>query len=337
MPKERPTTRGGRRQEKRTNYLHGKSRNLEYLQSSPVSHEATESDQGTSGVYPSCSPILSRYADTFKELTHGGGDLKRRKWIYPTPKTPNVEHYRDVKHQNEWLRENVFDPMGNYLFCSRCICKAFGISDRRLTCQRNVKRSMSTEPLIHMNKCDVVAQRLANYVIMPKGSDQSFARWWQSLPDTTSVEVCYPHQHHGNARRPSNSSKPTVREDFLNFVDCNVQPNSRSADSSGPTHYFVSAFITIQVPKKGVANFEERKARSVVGEFNRIQEENGKQGCSNGSASNWLKEFRPKVAICPHKLDYCDTCAKYREDLQNKQDWIDWNKQDRFQKTKCVY
>jgi len=170
-----------------------------------------------------------------------------------------------------------------------------------------------------MNKCDV-AQRLANYVIMPKGSDQSFARWWQSLPDTTSVEVCYPHQHHGNARRPSNSSKPTVREDFLNFVDCNVQPNSRSADSSGPTHYFVSAFITIQVPKKGVANFEERKARSVVGEFNRIQEENGKQGCSNGSASNWLKEFRPKVAICPHKLDYCDTCAKYREDLQNKQD-----------------
>ena len=50
---------------------------------------------------------------------------------------------------------------------------------------------MSTEPLIHMNKCDVVAQRLANYVIMPKGSDQSFAQWWQSLPDTTSVEVCY--------------------------------------------------------------------------------------------------------------------------------------------------
>lgn len=108
MPKEHPTTREGRRQEKRTNYLHGKSRNLEYLQSSPVSHEATESDQGTSGVCPSCSPILSRYADTFKELTHRGSDLKRRKRIYPTPKTPNVEHYRDVKHQNEWLRELVF-------------------------------------------------------------------------------------------------------------------------------------------------------------------------------------------------------------------------------------
>ena len=81
------------------------------------------------------------------------------------------------------------------------------------------------------------------------------------------VSTCYPHQHHENARRPSNSSKPTVREDFLlNFVDCNVQPNGHSADSS--THYFVSTFTTIQVPKKGVANFEERQARSVVGEFN---------------------------------------------------------------------
>jgi len=64
-----------------------------------------------------------------------------------------------------------------------------------------------------------------------------------------------------------------VREDFLNFVGCNVQPNGRSADSSGLTHYFVSTFTTLQVPKKGVANFEERKARSGVGEFNRIQEE----------------------------------------------------------------
>ena len=25
------------------------------------------------------------------------------------------------------------------------------------------------------------------------------------------------------------------------------------------------------------------------------------------------------MAICPHKLDYCDTCAKYREDLRTEQ------------------
>ena len=56
------------------------------------------------------------------------------------------------------------------------------------------------------------------------------------------------------------------------------------------------------MPKKDVSNYQERVRRSVVGEFNRVQTENGKGTCSNGSASNWLHQDRPKVAICPHKL-----------------------------------
>lgn len=154
---------------------------------------------------------------------------------------------------------------------------------------------------------------------MPKGNDQSFLVWWRSLPGDHLIQVPYPYEHHGNARKESHSAKPSVRDDFLNFVDCNIQPNSRSADSSGLTHYFVSSFTTIQVPKKDVAHFEERKRRSVVGEFNRVQEENGKESCSYGFASNWLKKFRPKVAICPHKLDNCDTCSKLREEIRSKQ------------------
>jgi len=130
-----------------------------------------------------------------------------------------------------------------------------------------------------MNKCDV-AQRLANYVIMPKGSTSLLRSGGDLSGSVLSTSASWECQ-----KTFQFIYKPTVREDFLNFVDCNVQPNGRSVDSSGPTHYFVSTFTTIQVPKKGVANFEERKARSVV-EFNRIQEENGKQGCSNGSASN---------------------------------------------------
>lgn len=63
-----------------------------------------------------------------------------------------------------------------------------------------------------------------------------------------------------------------VHSVFVLFVDCNIQPNGRSADSFGPTHYFVSSFATIQVPTD-VAHFEKRKRRSVVGEFNRVQEE----------------------------------------------------------------
>ena len=49
-------------------------------------------------------------------------------------------YYRNLVHQNEWLRGNVFDAMGNYLFCQECIMGALNISKQRLTRQRNVKR-----------------------------------------------------------------------------------------------------------------------------------------------------------------------------------------------------
>ena len=38
-----------------------------------------------------------------------------------------------------------------------------------------------------------------------------------------------------------------------------------------------------------------------MGEFNHAQREAGKKERSNGSSHNWLKAYRPKVAICPHK------------------------------------
>ena len=36
---------------------------------------------------------------------------------------------------------------------------------------------------------------------------------------------------------------------------------------------------------------------------------------------------RPKVAICPHKLDYCDTCAKFNEDIHANQTTLNRLKQ----------
>lgn len=78
-------------------------------------------------------------------------------------------------------------------------------------------------------------------------------------------------------------------------------------------------FSAIQMPKKDVSNYQERVKHSVVGGFNRIQTDNGGGTCSNGSASNWLCQYRLKVAICPHKLDYCDTCAEYNEKIRAPQ------------------
>ena len=80
----------------------------------------------------------------FMELTYRGSNLKRVKRINPSPIHPDGKHYRDIKRQNEWLRQNIFNMMGNYLFCCSCVCSAFHISKQRLAQQRNVKCQAST-------------------------------------------------------------------------------------------------------------------------------------------------------------------------------------------------
>ena len=36
--------------------------------------------------------------------------------------------------------------------------------------------------------------------------------------------------------------------------------------------------------------------------------------CSAFGARKWLKTFRPKIALHPHKSDYCDTCKLIKEE-----------------------
>ena len=83
--------------------------------------------------------------------------------------------------------------------------------------------------------------------------------------------------------------------------------------------YFIPKFCTIQTPNPTVSHYIEER---VVGEFNRVQREQGKQECSNGNSHNWLKTYRPKVSICPHQEDYCDTCAKSKSLIHSKQTTI---------------
>ena len=63
----------------------------------------------------------------------------------------------------------------------------------------------------------------------------------------------------------------------------------------------------------------QRVQQSLVGVFNRAQTEKQRETMSNYSASTWLKSERPKHSIYPHKLDYCDVCAKKKEELQRNQ------------------
>ena len=220
---------------------------------------------------------------------HQGSDLKRKKAVNPHPKRVDLTHYRDIVKQNDWLRQNVFDSLGNYLYCCTCVHAALGVSKHRLTRQRNIKRNQSQNPIVNMLKSEVEEKRLGDFVVMPQNVEASFKTWWRGLLPASTVEVRYPHERHGNVGRVSNSAKVGTREQFLEFVDLNTQPNGRSADSTGPTMYFIPKFSTVQTPKRTVPHYEEHVSRSVVGEFNRIQREMGRKEISNGSSHNSLR------------------------------------------------
>ena len=68
----------------------------------------------TQSICSKCEPVL-RYADIFKQLVHQGTELKKKKKVNPNPKKPGT-HYWDVKRQNDWLRENMFDEL-SFLLC----------------------------------------------------------------------------------------------------------------------------------------------------------------------------------------------------------------------------
>jgi hypothetical protein len=153
---------------------------------------------------------------------------------------------------------------------------------------------------------------------MPTELELSFKKWWTTVQPSDTLDVRYPHQKHGNALKTSHSAKTRVMDRFLEFVDMNTQPNGRSADSSGPTHYFLPKFTTIQTPKPGVSHYSERLVRSVVGEFNRVQQESGEG--TNGSSHNWLKAHRQKVAIVHiRKITVTPALAERLRFMQSRQ------------------
>ena len=88
--------------------------------------------------------------------------------------------------------------------------------------------------------------------------------YWMIL----ALTVHYPHERHGHAGKKSHAAKVDAKKDYLMFVDLNSQPNGRSADSTSATHFLLPKFHTIQIPKVGVSNFEERVQQSLLGEFN---------------------------------------------------------------------
>ena len=175
MPKF--STRIQRRQQQRECYLVGEARRP-YTHTPTLQTSLTEASCSSAGSSTSvcfqCGPILLRYKTVFKELIHQGSELKKRKGHYPHPKRAESIPYRDIKRQNEWLRENVFDSMGNYLYCCSCVRATFGVSKQRIANQRKIKQQQFLAPLKQMTKMKVEEERLGSYVVMPAGLETPF-------------------------------------------------------------------------------------------------------------------------------------------------------------------
>ena len=88
---------------------------------------------------------------------------------------------------------------------------------------------------------------------MPEGCNVSFMAWWKLLDNSSTVTVQYPHERHGLAGSISHAAKVDAKQDFLNFVDINSQPNGRSAESSKKrtTKVYHIKLLSICVAKKG--------------------------------------------------------------------------------------
>ena len=145
-----------RRERQKVHYLEGRARHP-YKHTPAFNRSLTEgsSSSASSGVCAQCRPILSQYEVTFKAMVHQGTALKKRKSINPNPKRTDATPYRDVKQQNEWLQSNVFDSMGNYLYCCACVCAPLDISKQRLARQRRMKQQQSLNPVVEMTKAEV--------------------------------------------------------------------------------------------------------------------------------------------------------------------------------------
>ena len=139
-PEHRETARKRMKGEVSDKYLQGKS-NKAYRLRESLSTSLTEST-GLDGICSSCAPMLERIAKGFKELKHHGTTLRKRKRRLPQPKFSDRSYYRNVIAQNEWIRGNLFDSMGNYLCCHQCIVKALSLSSQRLPRQRKISANL---------------------------------------------------------------------------------------------------------------------------------------------------------------------------------------------------
>ena len=104
----------------------------------------------------SCTPVLEQLKVNFDSLVQTGRELRHCKRVLPEPRKPDKLHYRNLVAQNQWIRNNLFDDLGNYHYCQKCIHKVLKIGTQHLAHQRAIKRQEALIPLVDMTKSQIV-------------------------------------------------------------------------------------------------------------------------------------------------------------------------------------
>lgn len=251
--------------------------------------------------------------------------------------------HRSTKAAHMWLRHNVFDAFGNFLYCSKVISATLGATPDALAAARKAKRKERETCTIAQRRAgDVMAEHLVAQVVMPsvRGVDRSnheeILRWLRSLPPDTLVDVksAQAHYEHGLQNRRSNRALPSdTFEQFVLFVRRHSSPNGRGSTYRGKSFWLRPDIKTLKEPAKprddkpstateeqrqqyalAVQKYERKRAQSLTFLFNRAQGLISGERVGSTTVAKWMKTDRLRpYGVMPPKADYCDTCAIYRE------------------------
>ena len=160
-----------------------------------------------------CAIVLATLVSAFQAAGMHGPLLHNRRLSHPEPKKARTtRQYRNVKGENEWILQNLFDCQGNYKFCHSCILAWIDVHEGRLARLRKVKQQQHQQPLQQMTKAEADTKKLRDYTVMPEDTHVSLSKWWTTLRPGDTVTIKYPHGLHQLAGKKSNRQDIQVIE-----------------------------------------------------------------------------------------------------------------------------
>jgi len=248
-----------------------------------------------------CLFMLQDACADFKLCTHTTGNRKGK---------------ADCKKQDDVLAR-LFDAQGNAQYDGECVKVLFGIGRTRYASVH--KKAMDHFKVTVVRRDQVTAaDERAGRVIPPPDVrllDGGIA-WFANLQPADPVELRLRRGHGLEGRASNNAKPPSVVEDFQAFIKANSAPTGRRPGTGHAEFYFAAHVTSLD---RSHAATPTPGHTSLLEEFNKAQRAAGKDNgtISATTLTRWLARFFPRHALCPHKSDYCDTCAEYAVQLQS--------------------